>query len=119
MRIQVMAINVVRSDTLPKRSSLWYGWVVLAVVFIVMSTMVGVRNSLGFFFKTISGEFGWNRAQTAGAFSIGMIVQGICSPLFGSLGERWSLRWMMATGFSSAARRCLSARRSAASGSFI
>ncbi len=78
---------------------------VLAVVFIVMSTMVGVRNSLGFFFKTISGEFGWNRAQTAGAFSIGMIVQGICSPLFGSLGERWSLRWMMAAGvfFSGAA----------------
>lgn len=77
---------------------MWYGWVILAVVFIIMSVMVSARNSLGFFFKTISGEFGWTRAQTAGAFSIGMLVQAICSPIFGGLGERWSLRWMMAAG---------------------
>ncbi len=81
-----------------KSPSLWYGWVILAIVFIVMSVMVGIRNSLGFFFKAIAGEFGWTRAQTAGAYSIGMLVQSICSPLFGSIGERWSLRWMMALG---------------------
>ena len=86
------------SATDKKNTSLWYGWVILAVVFIIMSMMVGARNSLGFFFKTISGEFGWNRAQTAGAYSIGMLVQAVCSPIFGSLGERWSLRWMMASG---------------------
>lgn len=86
------------SDPTHKTFPFWYGWVVLAIVFIIMSVMVGLRNSLGFFFKTISGEFGWNRAQTAGAFSIGMLVQSICSPIFGSLGERWSLRWMMASG---------------------
>ncbi len=81
-----------------KSVPIWYGWVILAVVFIVMSVMVGIRNSLGFFFKAISGEFGWTRAQTAGAYSIGMLVQSICSPLFGSVGERWNLRWMMALG---------------------
>jgi MFS family permease len=81
-----------------KSTSLWYGWVILAIVFIVMSVMVGIRNSLGFFFKTVAGEFGWTRAQTAGAYSIGMLVQSFCSPLFGTLGERWSLRWMMALG---------------------
>jgi len=80
------------------RTSFWYGWIVLAVVFIVMAAMVGVRNSIGFFFKTVSAEFGWNRAETAGAYSIGMIVQSLCSPLFGTAGERWSLRWMTALG---------------------
>ena len=89
-----------KSEFAPSRkgASLWYGWVILAVVFIIMSVMVGIRNSLGFFFKAIAGEFGWTRAQTAGAYSIGMLVQSFCSPLFGSLGERWSLRWMMALG---------------------
>jgi MFS family permease len=82
----------------PQRDPRWYGWVILAVVFIVMSVMVGARNSLGFFFKSVAGEFGWTRAQTAGAYSIGMLVQSICSPIFGSIGERWSLRWMMAFG---------------------
>ncbi|MEW6335721.1 MAG: MFS transporter [Thermodesulfobacteriota bacterium] len=86
------------SGATEKKPTLWYGWVILGVVFLIMSAMVSARNSLGFFFKTISGEFGWNRAQTAGAFSIGMLVQALCSPLFGSLGERWSLRWMMAAG---------------------
>lgn len=86
------------SDPTDNNPSLWYGWVILAIVFIIMSVMVGARNSLGFFFKTVAGEFGWNRAQTAGAFSIGMLVQAFCSPLFGGLGERWSLRWMMAAG---------------------
>jgi MFS family permease len=81
-----------------KSPALWYGWVILAIVFVVMSVMVGIRNSLGFFFKAVAGEFGWTRAQTAGAYSIGMLVQSICSPLFGSMGERWSLRWMMALG---------------------
>jgi MFS family permease len=78
--------------------SLWYGWAILAIVFIVMSVMVGIRNSLGFFFKAIAGEFGWTRAQTAGAYSIGMLFQSFCSPVFGTLGERWSLRWMMSLG---------------------
>ena len=85
-------------DSSLKNISLWYGWVVLAVVFIVMSGMVGIRNSIGFFFKPIAGEFGWNRAETAGAYSIGMLVQSFCSPLFGRIGERWSLRWMTALG---------------------
>jgi len=85
-------------DNSHKSGSLWYGWVVLAVVFVVMSAMIGVRNSIGFFFKPIAGEFGWNRAETAGAYSIGMLVQSFCSPLFGRIGERWSLRWMTALG---------------------
>lgn len=85
-------------DSSLKDISLWYGWVVLAVVFIIMSAMVGIRNSIGFFFKPIASEFGWTRAETAGAYSIGMLVQSFCSPLFGSIGERWSLRWMMTLG---------------------
>ncbi len=77
---------------------LWYGWVVLALVFTVMAALIGARNSLGFFFKEMSAEFGWNRAQIAAAYSIGMIFQGITSPLSGWLSDRWSMRWTISAG---------------------
>ena len=64
-------------------SRLWYGWVVLAVVFLVMITLIAFRATIGPFFKEISGEFGWSRGATAAAFSIGMLAQAIISPLAG------------------------------------
>jgi hypothetical protein len=41
-----------------KRPALWYGWVILAVVFIVMAIMVGIRNSLGFFLRPLPANLG-------------------------------------------------------------
>lgn len=79
-------------------SPIWYGWVILGGVFLVMSIMISTRNSLGFFFKTMAGEFGWTRAQTAAAYSIGMLVQSLGSLYFGWVSDRWSLRRMMAIG---------------------
>jgi MFS family permease len=77
---------------------LWYGWVVLAVVFVVMATLIGARNSLGFFFKEMAGEFGWSRAELSAAYSAGMIAQGLASPLAGWMGDRWNLRWTISAG---------------------
>ncbi|MBT3819827.1 MAG: MFS transporter, partial [Nitrospinaceae bacterium] len=77
---------------------IWYGWVILAVMFTVMAILIGARNSLGFFFKEMSAEFGWNRAQIAAAYSIGMIFQGLTSPISGWLSDRWSMRWTISAG---------------------
>lgn len=76
----------------------WYGWVVLALVFTVMAVLIGARNSLGFFFKEMSAEFGWSRAQIAAAYSFGMIGQGIASPISGWVSDRWSMRWTISAG---------------------
>jgi MFS family permease len=80
------------------RPGFWYGWVVLGVVFIVLCTLIGTRTSFGVFFKTLSGEFGWNRAQTSGAFSMGMIGFAVSAPFVGWMLDRWSIRWTMALG---------------------
>ena len=86
-------MNVMRDE-----SRLWYGWVVLAVVFLVMITLIAFRATIGPFFKEISGEFGWGRGATAAAFSIGMVAQAIISPLAGIFSDRWSIRASMSAG---------------------
>lgn len=82
----------------PKPSRLWYGWVVLGVVFLSMCALIAVRSSFGVFFKPVAGEFGWNRAQTSGAFSAGLLGQALGSPLAGWMMDRWSIRATMSLG---------------------
>lgn len=76
----------------------WYGWVILGVVFIVLCSLIGTRTSFGVFFKTLSAEFGWSRAQTSGAFSMGMIGFAVSAPFVGWILDRWSIRWTMSLG---------------------
>jgi len=76
----------------------WYGWVILGTVFLAMCTLISVRSSFGVFFKAVAGEFGWNRAQTSGAFSAGLLGQALGSPFAGWLMDRWSIRGTMAAG---------------------
>jgi MFS family permease len=81
-----------------ERPGLWYGWVILAVVFVVLLVLIGTRTSFGVFFKVLSAEFGWNRAQTSGAFSMGMLGYAVSAPFVGWLLDRWSIRWTMSLG---------------------
>ena len=81
-----------------KELRLWYGWVILLAVFIILTVTVGIRNSLGVFFKDISGEFGWNRAQTGAAFTMGMLGQGLVAPFAGWVLERFNMRWVIGAG---------------------
>ncbi|MEE9256250.1 MAG: MFS transporter, partial [bacterium] len=80
------------------RPGLWYGWVILAAVFAVLLVLIGTRTSFGVFFKVLSAEFGWNRAQTSGAFSMGMLGFAVSAPFVGWLLDRWSIRWTMSLG---------------------
>lgn len=77
---------------------LWYGWVILATVFAVMATLIGTRTSFGVFFKMLSAEFGWTRAEISGAFSVGMLGYAISAPFVGWTLDRWSIRWTMTLG---------------------
>ncbi len=82
------------------RPGLWYGWVILGTVFAVMLTLIGTRTSFGVFFKVLSAEFGWSRAETSGAFSMGMLGYAISAPFVGWILDKWSIRWTMALGVS-------------------
>ena len=70
------------------RLPFFYGWVIVAVVFVTMGVAVNARTAFSLLFPPILDEFGWERGTTAGAFSFGFIVSAIMSPSLGRLMDR-------------------------------
>ena len=69
--------------TLARRLPFYYGWVVVAVVFVSMALGVNARTAFSLFFPPMLDEFGWDRGLTAGAFSFGFLVSAVLSPVLG------------------------------------
>ena len=51
-----------------------------------------VTFTFGVFFKPLSQEFGWNRAQVSLAFSLSLLVMSIAFPFVGRLVDRFGAR---------------------------
>src|SRR5215510_14995316 len=80
------------------RFPFFYGWLIVAVVFVSMGIGVNVRTAFSLLFPPILGEFGWERGVTAGAFSFGFVVSAVFSPLMGRLMDRRGPRLVMELG---------------------
>ena len=53
---------------------IYYGWVIVAVMFITLFVSLGFRFSFGVYYSAILDETGWKRADTASVVSAAMIV---------------------------------------------
>jgi hypothetical protein len=58
----------------PLRLPFFYGWIIVAVVFVTMGIGVNARTAFSLLFPPILDEFGWERGVTAGAFSFGFLI---------------------------------------------
>jgi hypothetical protein len=58
-------------------TSFFYGYIIVAVIFVIQIIMFGSAATSGVFFKPILYEFGWSRALLSGAFSFSRIAQGL------------------------------------------
>jgi MFS family permease len=76
----------------------YYGWVVVAVAFVTMAIGVNVRTGFSLLFPPILAEFGWNRGDTAGAFSVGFVTSAALAPPLGYAMDRWGPRWVVPVG---------------------
>jgi MFS family permease len=77
----------------------FYGWwIVLATNVICMLGFGTWLYSFGVFFKPMMTEFGWSRAETAGAASLRSIEGGVAGPLVGWLVDKYGARWMILIG---------------------
>ena len=68
-----------------QRPGIFYGWVIVLVSFLIIAFVFGVRLSFGIFFDALTREsdFGWSRADTAGVFSVTMLVFAATSTSIG------------------------------------
>jgi MFS family permease len=61
---------------------------VVAVAFVTMGVGVNTRTAFSLLFPPILAEFGWDRAATAGAFSVGFVVATAYVPFMGLAMDR-------------------------------
>ena len=82
-----------------RKGGMFYGWFALAGVMLVIFTVGGIfNNSFGVLLPAIINEYGWSRAVTAGALSIGIMAFGLPSPLYGILVARFGPRFTLILG---------------------
>lgn len=72
-------------SNLARRLPFYYGWLVVAVVFVTMGVGVNARTAFSLLYPPILDEFGWERGVTAGVFSFGFLMSAFLSPLFGRM----------------------------------
>ena len=80
------------------RAPFFYGWLIVAVAFVTMAIGVNARTAFSLLFPPILAEFGWSRATTAGAFSVGFLVSAVFSPLLGRMMDRFGPRVVIELG---------------------
>ena len=70
------------------RLPFFYGWLIVAIVFVTMGIGVNARTAFSLLFPPILTEFGWERGVTAGAFSFGFLVSAALTPTIGRMMDR-------------------------------
>ena len=76
----------------PRRSRIFYGWYLVAAAVLISAAVAGVNNSSRIFIFPLSVDLGWSSFALAGAFSIGVLTNGLTQPVLGRLFDRWDSR---------------------------
>jgi MFS family permease len=81
-----------------ERRGIYYGWVIVAVMFATLFVSNGFRFAFGVYYSAILDETGWGRAETAGVVSAAMIVYACTAALSGYLFDRLGARMLFPVG---------------------
>src|SRR3954447_13844398 len=73
-------------------------WVTLAAAFLAFTVGASVLHGYTVFLLAFIGEFGWTRAESSLAYSVGQLVGGLSSPLVGGMVDRLGARRMVLLG---------------------
>jgi MFS family permease len=77
----------------------FYGWIIVAISMVAGFFSAGVSNiTMAVVLKPISDDLGWSRALTAAAVTMGSILGGALSPVFGPIADRLGPRFLLPAG---------------------
>jgi MFS family permease len=76
----------------------FYGWLMVSAGFLVLMVSWGCQFSFSVFLIPLTEHFGWSRANTAGVFSLNMLLFGTGSIFSGKLTERFGPRAVVGIG---------------------
>ncbi|MGE3536879.1 MAG: MFS transporter [Candidatus Tectimicrobiota bacterium] len=74
-----------------------YRWVILGAAFLIGFMLVGMRETLGNFFKEITGELQWDREKMSLVAAINLWLSGLLQPFTGHILDRFGARWLFVT----------------------
>jgi predicted MFS family arabinose efflux permease len=78
-----------------RRPTLHYGWIVAGVTFVVLMAGAGIRATPGVLLVPLEHEFGWSRATTSSAVSLGLLLYGLVGPFCAAVAQRFGIRRTM------------------------
>ncbi len=79
-------------DRQPHTARLHYGWVMIAITFLVLLASAGVRATPGVMIQPLEKAFGWNTTQVASAISVNLVLYGLLGPFAAALMQTIGVR---------------------------
>jgi len=76
----------------------FYGWVVLAAAFAIITLAIGTLFTLGVFLKPIEDSLGWSRSSISAIGFLNWVVMGVGGVLAGYLSDRLGTRVVVLAG---------------------
>lgn len=78
------------------------GWLMVAVLFVIMAIVVGCIDSMGVLFAPLLKHFGWSRTRLSAVMSVVTVALGLCIPVAGWFVDRIGARVVIAAGTATA-----------------
>ncbi|MBR0644122.1 MFS transporter [Plastoroseomonas hellenica] len=78
------------------RRGIHYGWVMVALTFLVAVSSAGALGILGALLLPLQGETGWDTASISGALALRLLLYGLMAPFAAALLQRYGLRYTVA-----------------------
>ena len=94
----IESVNTESRTETANQQKFFYGWVVVACSFIVLTAAYGVQFSFGVFMPEISAEMGWGRTELSLAYAFYVFVYSGLGIVSGWCTDRWGPRIVILVG---------------------